>query len=160
MPLYEYECIKCRRNLEDSLKQIEKKASKKVVSDLVKKHHNIHYILIVDLDKKEILAESGKKKSDSIDMDFYLDEASKMVLINIDKFRFSELIFDKEDEKKLKCSCGEKKKIEKVVSTFAYTHDLSTDMPKPDLSALPPEERAKTYIGDYIEEKDRPKANR
>jgi len=160
VPLYEYECIKCRKNLEDSLKQIEKKASKKVVSDLVKKHYNIHYILIVDLDKKEILAESGKKKSDSIDMDFYLDEASKMVLINIDKFRFSELIFDKEDEKKLKCSCGEKKKIEKVVSTFAYTHDLSTDMPKPDLSALPPEERAKTYIGDYIEEKDRPKANR
>ena len=136
------------------------KVTKKGVSDLVKKHYNIHYLLVVDLDKKKILAENGKKNLTSVDMDFYIDDGSKMVLINMDKFRFSELIYDKEDEKKLKCYCGEKKNIEKVVSTFAYTHDLSTNMPKPDLSNLPPEVRAKTYIGDYIEEKDRPKANR
>ena len=160
MPLYEYECLKCRKNLEESLKKLKNKIMKKSVSDLVKKHYNIHYILVVDLDKKKILAESGKKDSGSVDMDFYIDDGSKMVLINIDKFRFSELIYDKEDEKKLKCYCGEKKKIERVVSTFAYTQDLSTNMPKPDLSNLPPEVRAKTYIGDYIEEKDRPKANR
>jgi hypothetical protein len=160
MPLYEYECLKCRKNLESSLKRIEKKTTKKGLTELINQYHNIHYILVVDLDKKKVLGEHGKKNAASEDMDFYLDEASKMVLINIDKFRFSELILEPEDEKKVKCYCGEKKNIEKVVSTFAYTHDLSTNMPKPDLSGLPPEVRAKTSISGYIEEKDRPKANR
>jgi hypothetical protein len=160
MPLYEYECLRCRSNLEASLKSLEEKTTKKGVSDLVRKYPNIHYLLVIDLDNKKLLAEYGKKKSNATDMDFYLDDGSKMVLVNIDKFRFSELIFDKEDEKKLKCYCGETKKIERVVSSFAYTHDLSTSMPKPDLSGLPPEVRAKTFISDYIEEKDRPKANR
>jgi hypothetical protein len=160
MPLYEYECLKCRNNLETSLKSLERKATKKAVSDLVKKYSNIHYLLVIDLDNKKMLAEYGKKKPGTTDMDFYLNDGSKMVLVNIDKFRFSELILDKDDEKRLKCYCGEAKKIERVVSTFAYTHDLSTNMPKPDLSGLPPEVRAKTFIGDYIEEKDRPKANK
>lgn len=160
MPLYEYECLKCRSSLETSLKSLEKKATKKAVSDLVKKSPNIHYMLVIDLDEKKLLAEYGKKKSGASNMDFYLNDGSRMVVVNIDKFRFSELIMDKDDEKKVKCYCGETKKIERVVSTFAYTHDLSTNMPKPDLSGLPPEVRAKTFIGDYIEEKDRPKANR
>lgn len=160
MPLYEYECLKCRNNLETSLKSLEKKATKKAVSDLVKKYPNIHYLLVIDLDNKKLLAEYGKKKSGATDMDFYLNDGSKLVLVNMDKFRFSGLILDKDDEKTLRCYCGETKKIERVVSTFAYTHDLSTDMPKPDLSGLPPEVRAKTFLTDYIEEKDRPKANR
>jgi len=67
MPLYEYECLKCRKNLEESLKKLKNKIMKKSVSDLVKKHYNIHYILVVDLDKKKILAESGKKDSGSVD---------------------------------------------------------------------------------------------
>jgi hypothetical protein len=33
-------------------------------------------------------------------------------------------------------------------------------MPKPDLSNLPLSLRNKTFIGNYIEEKDRPKKNR
>ena len=160
MPLYEYECVSCRSNLESTLKQLEKKVTKKVVSDLVKRYDNIHYIGVFDLNNKKILAEHGKKNSRSINMDFYIDDGTKLVLVNVDKFRFSELIFDKADEERLKCHCGETKNIERVVSSFAYTHDLSTNMPKPDLGNLPPELRGKVSIGDYIEEKDRPKANR
>ena len=93
-------------------------------------------------------------------MDFYQDEGTILVLINLRNYRFSELIYDREDEKNVKCSCGEKKKVEKVVSSFAFTSDLSTDMPKPDLSNLPPSVRDRTFVGDYIEEKDRPKKNR
>ena len=46
------------------------------------------------------------------------------------------------------------------MSSFAFTKDLSTNMPKPDLSNLPPSVRNRTHIGEYIEEKDRPKKNR
>ena len=86
-----------------------------------------------------------------------------MIHVGIDTggtFRFSELIYEKADEKKVKCYCGESRKVEKVVSTFAFTSDLCTDMPKPDLSNLPEKFRNRTMLGDYIEEKDRPKKNR
>ena len=74
--------------------------------------------------------------------------------------KFAEIILEKEEEKKLRCPKCKSKKWERLFSSFAVVSDLSTNMPKPDLSNLPPEVRAKTVIGDYSEEKDRPKKNR
>ena len=51
----------------------------------------------------------------------------------------------------------EKGKIERVISSFSYTSDLSTDPPKPPgMKDLPKEIRGKVNLGEYIEEKDRP----
>jgi len=119
MPLYEYECLKCRKNLEQSVKQLGKKITKKTVSDLVGKYSNIHHIGVIDLENESVIAENGKRLPGSVDLDFYLNDGSIMILINMDKFRFSELIYEKADEKKVKCYCGESRKVEKVVSTFA-----------------------------------------
>ncbi len=160
MPLYEFECIKCRNNVESSLKVLKKKRDKKTVAGLIDKHKNINAIEVVDLNKNKIIARHGKRGDGSVFMDFYQDEGEVLVLVNIRPYRFSELIYEPEDEKKIKCRCGEKKKVEKVISGFAFTKDLSTNMPKPDLSNLPASVRDRTYIGDYIEEKDRPKKNR
>lgn len=160
MPLYEFECIKCRSKVESALNVLKKKRDKKTVANLIDKHENINAIEVVDLNKNKILAKHGKRGASSVFMDFYQDEGEVLVLINIRPYRFSELIYEPEDEKKIKCSCGEKKKVEKVISGFAFTKDLSTNMPKPDLSNLPASVRDRTYIGDYIEEKDRPKKNR
>ena len=161
MPLFEYECTKCRDNVDDSLKQIEKNVSKRVVSDLVKKYDNINHIGVFDLEKEKVVAEHGKRDRECTDLDFYLNEGSLLAFFNLQKnYRFSELIYDEKDEKNIKCPFCETKKVEKVVSSFAFTSDLSTDMPKPDLSNLPPSVRKNTFIGDYIEEKDRPKKNR
>jgi len=160
MPLYEYECITCRQSVEDSLRKLREKANSETASTLVEKYENIYFIEVADLNKKRVLAKHGKRDKNGIDLDFYIDERTKRVVFNIRNYRFAELIFDKEDENNLKCPrCGAKQ-VERVISSFAYTHDLSTNMPKPDLSNLPPEVRAKTFIGDYIEEKDRPKKNR
>jgi len=161
MPLFEYECTICRSNVDDSLQQIEKNVSKKVVSDLVKKYDNINHIGVLDLEKEKVVAEHGKRNRECVDLDFYLNEGSQLVFFNLQmNYRFSELIYDKKDEKNLKCPFCETKKVEKVVSSFAFTSDLCTDMPRPDLSNLPPSLRNKTFIGNYIEEKDRPKKNR
>ena len=160
MPLYEFECIKCRDNVENSLKAIQKKRDKKTVTDLVNSFENINAIEVVDLDKKKILAKHGSKGGDAVFMDFYQDDGNILVLFNLRNYRFSELIYEPKDEKNVRCYCGEKKRVEKVVSSFAFTSDLSTDMPKPDLSNLPPSVRDRTFVGDYIEEKDRPKKNR
>jgi len=161
MPLYEYECIPCRKNVEDSLKALKKGVTKKTVSDLVKKYDNINHIGVLDLEKEEVLAEHGKRDRDAADLNFYLNDGSTLVLINLKRnYRFSELIYEPGDEKKLKCPYCGTKKVEKVVSSFAFTSDLSTNMPKPDLGNLPPSVRNRTFLGEYIEEKDRPKKNR
>lgn len=160
MPLYEFECVKCRSNIDNSLKALDKNINKKTVTELVTKYENINSIEVVDLEKNKIVAKSGKASKDAILMDFYLNEGNTLVLINFRNYRFSELIYVAEDEKNVKCACGEKKNVEKVISSFAFTSDLSTDMPKPDLSNLPPSVRAQTALTDYIEEKDRPKKNR
>ena len=159
MPLYEFECINCRKGVEDSLNQIKKKVNKKVLTDLINKYDNIYRIEVIDLDNENVLAEYGKKKNNSF-LDFYIDEGSKLVLFNAENYRFTDLIYDESDKKKIKCPFCSSKKFEKVFSSFAFTSDLSTDMPKPDLSNLPPEVRSRTMLTDYIEEKDRPKANR
>ena len=160
MPLYEFECIKCRSNIESTLAALEKKINKTIVKDLVNKHFNIHAMEVVDLDENELLAKHGDLNEDAVVQDFYIDEGNKLVLINMDAYRFHELIYEPEDEKKVQCQCGEKKKVQKVISSFAFTRDLSTDMPKPDLSAMPESVRKNMRLTSYIEEKDRPKKNR
>lgn len=160
MPLYEYECIKCRNKLEKALKSLEKKPDKKTAKSVLDKYNTIHSVEIVDLDNEKILAQEGRRNNKCPDYDFYLNEGTIMVLINIDPYRFSHLIYEESDENDVQCICGEKKKVERVVSSFSFTSDLSTDMPKPDLSGLPPDVRNKMFVSDYIEEKDRPKLNR
>ena len=161
MTLFEYECRICRKNVEDSLKEIGKKADKKTVSALVKKYDNINHIGVCDIEREKIVGEHGKRDGEAVDLDFYLNEGSTLVFFNLGKnYRFSELIYQEVDEKGVRCPVCNTKKGEKVVSSFAFTSDLSTDMPKPDLSNLPPSIRNKTKIGGYIEEKDRPKKNR
>ncbi|MGQ0793459.1 MAG: hypothetical protein ACT4NX_05150 [Deltaproteobacteria bacterium] len=160
MPLYEYECIKCRKNIEQSLQVLEGKVNKETLCALVEAHDNINFIEVADLTKRKIVAKYGKRAKDGIDLDFYLNEGKKLVLFNAQKYRFSELIYDREDEKNVKCQCGEAEQVERVISGFAYTKDLSTNMPKPDLSNIPPSMRNKVSLTGYIEEKDRPKKNR
>ena len=104
MPLYEFECVKCRDNVENSLKAIEGSKNNKTAAELVKKFKNIHAIEVVDLDKEKVLAKHGKKGKDAIFQDFYLNEGSVLVLFNLQTYRFSELIYDKDDEKNVKCS--------------------------------------------------------
>ncbi|QMU56580.1 MAG: hypothetical protein GKS04_05540 [Candidatus Mycalebacterium zealandia] len=159
MPLFEYECVPCRTSAEKAISNIMKGGGKSVPKT-VKDNSVVRSAQIIDLQKGKIEAEAGKPAENGQDIIRYSEDGSTMFVMNTDVFRFSELIYEKGDEKRVKCpSCGSKK-AKKVVSSFSFTSDLSTDMPKPDLSNLPPEIRGKVQIGEYIEEKDRPKKNR
>ena len=161
MPLYEYECVKCRNKLDRTLKSLRKNPDKKTADDALKKYDNINSIEVADLDKEKLIVQTGKRDKNCPDYDFYYDEGSMMIMLNMQRYRFSHLVYEEADENNVKCPyCGEKKKVEKVVSSFSFTSDLSTDMPKPDMSGLPPDVRNKMFVTDYIEEKDRPKQNR
>lgn len=158
MPLFEYECAPCKNAVEKAVKRLMK--DKKAASPVVKETAAVHSAQIINLKSGKIEAGAGKPKEGGHDIVRYSEDGSVMLIMNTTAFRFSELIYEEGDEKKVKCpSCGSKK-ADKVVSAFSFTSDLSTDMPKPDLSNLPPEVRSKVQLTGYVEEKDRPKKNR
>ncbi len=134
--------------------------AKKSVSSVVKSNDTVNSVQVIDLKKGKVETEAGKPGKNGQDIVRYSDDGSKMFWINTVVFRFAELIYESGDEKKVKCPSCNSKKAEKIVSSFSFTSDLSTDMPKPDLSNLPPEVQSKFQLKGYIEEKDRPKKNR
>lgn len=158
MPLFEYECEPCGNAVEKAVKRLMR--DKKAAAPVVKETAAVHSAQIINLKSGKIEATAGRPKDGGHNIVRYSEDGSVMLLMNTTAFRFSELIYEKGDEKKVKCpSCGSKK-ADKVVSSFSFTSDLSTDMPKPDLSNLPPEVRSKVQLTGYVEEKDRPKKNR
>ncbi len=160
MPLFEYECMPCRSKAEEAMSKIMGDGTRKSVSSVVKNTATVNSAQIIDLKGGKVEAEAGDPKEKGQDVIRYSEDGSMMFLMNTEVFRFAELIYESGDEKRVKCpSCGSKK-AEKVVSSFSFTSDLSTDMPKPDLSNLPPEVRSKVKLTGYVEEKDRPKKNR
>ena len=103
MPLYEFECVTCRNQVLDSLKLIEKNPNLKTIKSILKKYSQIKAIILVDLLKEKEICSAGKLTNGLVDIDLYIEEGKKMVLFSVDDFRFSELILDKEDEKKVEC---------------------------------------------------------
>jgi len=157
MPLYEFECVDCKNNLKSALKAIEKKFDKKALASILKKYKNIKGIQIYDLWEEKMLESIGFREEDNIEIDLYFDEGKKMVLFYASSFRFSELIFSDEDEKNLQTACCNKGKIERVISSFSYTQDLSTDPPKPPgQKDLHPLIQGKLNITGMVEAKDQP----
>tara|TARA_B100001996_G_scaffold300177_1_gene240636 strand:- start:1276 stop:1815 length:540 start_codon:yes stop_codon:yes gene_type:complete len=157
MPLYEFECKSCKENLFKALAMIEKKIDKKTLATIIKKFKNINGIQVIDLVSEELIQSLGSREEQDLEIDLYIDEGKKMVLFYVPSFRFSELIFDQEDEKNLETKCCKKGEIERVISSFSYTSDLSTDAPKPPgLKDLPPEIRGRVNFSEMIEPKDQP----
>jgi hypothetical protein len=60
MPLYEFECIPCRKAVTDSIVAIEKKPTKKTIEATVKKYESINSIILVDLNNEKEIARAGK----------------------------------------------------------------------------------------------------
>jgi hypothetical protein len=167
MPMYEFECKTCKENLITALAKIEKlssksskltiKSDKKILLGIIKKYKNINGIQIVDLDSEKLIQSIGTKYQDDVEIDLYIEEGKKMVLFYAPSFRFSELIFDADDEKNLQTSCCKNGEIERVISSFSYTSDLSTDAPKPPgLADLPEQIRGKINFSEMVEAKDQP----
>ena len=120
MPLYEFECAKCRDNVERSLKALEKKRDKKTVKNLVEKYENIYAIEIIDLESEKIVARHGRKGKDSVFNDFYLNDGTLLALFNMRNYRFSELIYEEGDEKNVKCYCGGEKESGESYIDFCF----------------------------------------
>ena len=136
---------------------LEKKCDKKTLLSLIKKFKNLNGIQVIDLISEKLIQSEGVKEEGNVEIDLYIEEGKKMVLFYATNFRFSELIFDEEDEKNISTSCCKKGEIERVISSFSYTSDLSTDAPKPPgLADLPEQIRGRVNFSEMIEAKDQP----
>jgi len=136
---------------------LEKKYDKKTLLSIIKKFKNLNGIQVVDLISEKLIQSEGVKEEGNVEIDLYIEEGKKIVLFYATNFRFSELIFDDEDEKNISTSCCKKGEIERVISSFSYTSDLSTDAPKPPgLADLPEQIRGRVNFSEMIEPKDQP----
>lgn len=136
---------------------LEKKYDKKTLLSIIKKFKNLNGIQVVDLISEKLIQSEGVKEEGNVEIDLYIEEGKKMILFYATNFRFSELIFDDEDEKNISTSCCKKGEIERVISSFSYTSDLSTDAPKPPgLADLPEQIRGRVNFSEMIEPKDQP----
>ena len=131
MPLYEYECDSCMQEYNDNIDNLVKKLSKTNAEKTIKKNPNISFIEVTEKGKKGFVL--GEKDTPNIRRFKYSLDKNKVLYMELKNFRFSELINDKEEEKKITCPlCSKKKSVRRVFSTFrAILDDKNKRAPRP-----------------------------
>lgn len=133
MPLYEYECDTCVSRYNADIDALVEKLSKSNASKIKKSNPNFCYIEVANAgDGKQIFSLGEKGKPGTRRFRYKLKN-NKVLYLELRNFRFSELIYEKEDEKKLVCPlCSDKKGVKRVFSTFkAIFDDKNKREPRP-----------------------------
>jgi hypothetical protein len=164
MPLFEYECDSCIEEYNSDISSVVEKLNKTNATKIMKKNPKFCYIEAYD-DKrhKKIfeLGEKGKYNKYSIRKFRYNLKNNKILYIELRNYKFSELIYNKEEEKNLKCPlCNKSSKVRRVYSTFrAILDDKNKRAPRPgdelayhfDYKKQKDEEMASSWVGyDYL----------
>lgn len=134
MPLYEYECEGCVSRYNADIDKLVAKLNKTNASKILKSKHGFTYIEV----KKEGDDSSGfdigeKGKADTRKFRYKLDK-NKVLYLELQNFRFSELVtLGEENNKSISCPiCNKSKDVRRVFSTFkAIFEDKSKRAPKP-----------------------------
>lgn len=124
MPVYEYECDGCIEEFNSDISVLVKSLNKTNASKIMKKNPKFYYIE-VSSDKNDrtmfALGEKGKYGARGYR---YKLEKNRILYIELKNFKFSELIYDKEEEKNLICpSCKRSDKVRRIYSTFKAIFD-------------------------------------
>ena len=130
MPLNEYECDSCMEEYNKDIDGLVEKLNKTNASKTIKNNPNISFIEVVEKGKKGFSV--GKKDTPNIRRFRYTVD-NKILYMELKNFRFSELITDKKEEKKVSCPlCNNRKPVRRVFSTFrAIFDDKNKRAPKP-----------------------------
>ena len=157
MPLYEYECDSCMTDYNHDIDQLVAKLNKTNANKIFKRNNNFCYIEITDKEKNETVVELGEKDVIDTRRFLYNLDKGKSLYLELKNFRFSELITNKEEEKKVKCPlCNKKKHVRRIFSTFkAIFDDKNKRAPRPgddlkfhmDYKVMKDEERASNWVG-------------
>jgi len=157
MPLFEYECDKCMEKYNKNIDSLAAKLNKTNASKIHKSNQGIEYVEVTDPKTKKSKFSIGEKGKRGIRRFKWTINKNNVLYMELKNFRFSELIYEKEEEKNLKCPiCGKKAGVRRVFSTFkAIFDDKSKREPRPgddlkyhmDYKVQKDEEQASSWVG-------------
>jgi len=133
MPLFEYECDKCMDRYNKDIDALVAKLNKTNAARIKKENPGFICIEVTEGDKDKELFSLGERSGSRSARRFrYKLENNKMLYLELKNFRFSSLVYDKEEEKDIKCPLCGKKGVRRVFSTFkAIFEDKSKRAPGP-----------------------------
>lgn len=133
MPLFEYECDECMDRYNQGIDSLVEKLNKTNASKIKKENEGFSYIEVSNAKtQKPVFALGEKSDSRTLRRFKYTLDKNRVLYLELKNFRFSELIYDKKDEKNLRCPVCSGKKVERVFSTFkAIFDDKSKRAPGP-----------------------------
>ena len=110
MPLFEYECDTCMNGYNRDIDALVAKLNKTNAAKIKKDNPGFLYIEVSDGTKDKQLFSIGEKSRSRNARRFrYKLDKNKILYLELRNFRFSSLLYDKEDEKDLTCpNCGAK----------------------------------------------------
>src|SRR3990172_1271281 len=102
MPVFEYECDRCIDEYNSDISTLVEKLNKSNATKIMKRNPKFCYVEVYD-DKRSkplfALGEKGKYNKYNIRRFSYKLKNNKILSIELRNFKFSELIYDKEEEK-------------------------------------------------------------
>ncbi|GIW47387.1 MAG: hypothetical protein KatS3mg078_1264 [Deltaproteobacteria bacterium] len=162
MPVYEYECDNCVDEYNSDISALVARLNKSNASRIMKKNPKFFYIEVFDDKKKKLVFALGERGKPNIRRFRYKLKNNKILYLELKNFRFSELIYDKEEEKNLICPlCSRGDRIRRVFSTFKAIFDKRDRAPGPgdelawhlDYKKMKDEEIASSWVGpEYLEQ--------
>ena len=157
MPLFEYECDDCMDKYNEDIDALVAKLNKTNASKIKKNNPGILCIEVSDDEKNEVLFAFGEKSDSRYVRRFkHTLKKNKALYMELKDFKFSELIYDKGDEKGLACPVCKSKNVRRIFSTFkAIFDDKSKRAPRPgddikwhmDYKVQKDEEQASDWVG-------------
>ena len=124
MPVFEYECDKCVEKYNSDISELVKKLNKTTASKLMKRNPGFKYIESSNSKDKKVHFSIGERGKPNTRRFRYSLDKDKVLYLELMNFRFSELIYNKEEEKDLKCPmCKKAESVRRVFSTFRAIFD-------------------------------------
>jgi len=132
MPLFEYDCDKCIEKYNRDIDALVAKLNKTNAAKIKKENPGFLYIEVTDGDKnKQLFALGERGTSRSAKRFRYKLDNNKILYLELKNFRFSSLVYEKDEDKDLKCPLCGTKDVRRVFSTFkAIFEDKSKRAPR------------------------------
>jgi hypothetical protein len=133
MPVFEYECDKCVEKYNSDISDLVKKLNKTSASKLLKRNPGFKYIESSNSKDNKVHFSIGERGKPNTRRFRYPLDRDKVLYLELKNYRFSELIYNKEEEKDLKCPlCKKGESVRRVFSTFkAIFDDKNKRAPRP-----------------------------
>ncbi len=124
MPVYEYECDGCIEEFNSDISALVKRLNKINASKIMKTNPKFYYVEVSNDKKGKTMFALGEKGKYGARRYRYKLEKDKILYIELKNFKFSELIYDREEEKNLICpSCKKGDKVRRLYSMFRAIFD-------------------------------------